>query len=104
MIHGLQRACAIGLCALGAACASMSEDECRTTNWYQRGEQDGVRGLQPQLDLYSGQCSRHRIQPSAQEYMDGWHSGAFEHFKRTDQHMGDASSRDRLSLAAREHP
>jgi Protein of unknown function (DUF2799) len=88
MIHGLQRACAIALCALGTGCASMSDNECRTANWYQRGEQDGLIGLQPRLDMYSSQCARHGVQPAASDYMQGWQSGNFEHFKRSDQHMG----------------
>jgi len=93
MIHGLQRACAIALCtialcAIAAGCASMSESECRSANWYQRGEQDGVAGLQPRIDVYSSQCTRYGVPPPTADYMQGWESGNFEHVKRTQQHVG----------------
>jgi hypothetical protein len=88
MIQGLRRACAIALCALGAGCASMSDNECRSANWYERGMQDGLIGLQPRLDVYSSQCTRYGVQPAANDYLEGWQSGNFEHFKRSDQHMG----------------
>lgn len=82
-----KRRCVIGLCALAAGCASMSENECRTANWYQRGEQDALFGQQPRIEVYSYQCAAHQVQPSVQEYMDGWHDGSFERFSRVQQHM-----------------
>jgi hypothetical protein len=78
---------AIVLCALASGCAPMSENQCRTANWYQLGEHEGLFGQQPRIDVYSYQCARYQVQPSAQDYMDGWHDGLGERFKRTQIHM-----------------
>ena len=55
----------------------MSDSDCRSANWRQRGEQDGVAGLQPRIDVYSSQCTRYGVQPPASDYMQGWESGNF---------------------------
>lgn len=56
----------------------MSENECRTGNWYALGEQDALMGNRPKIDLYADQCGRYRIQPSETDYMAGWALGASE--------------------------
>jgi len=53
----------IALCLLIAGCAPMAERECRVDNWYARGEQDGLMGWQPKLDLYASQCGRSGCSP-----------------------------------------
>jgi hypothetical protein len=59
--------------ALLAGCASMSDVECRGANWYALGERDALHyGLQPQIDQYAHQCSRHGVQPSEKDYLAGW--------------------------------
>ena len=79
MTDYLQRAVALSLFALTAACASMSESQCRTTNWYQRGENDGLIGLQAKIDQYADQCRRFGVQPAEQEYLSGWQYGYSEY-------------------------
>ena len=56
-----------------AGCAPMSADECRTTDWYQRGEQDALMGNRPLIDQYAQQCSG--ATPSEKDYMAGWAIG-----------------------------
>src|SRR4051812_16753931 len=44
-------------CLLLGACAAMSENECRTADWYQIGYRDAdPYGLRPQIDRYSYEC------------------------------------------------
>ena len=70
--------------ALGAlaGCASMSEQQCRSTNWYEQGATDGMAGNQAKLDLYSHLCGQYQLQPAAKEYLSGWADGYAEHNKR----------------------
>jgi hypothetical protein len=82
MIHYLQRAVAITLCALAGACASMSENQCRTANWHQQGEADGLIGQQARIDQYAHQCRQYGIQPAEAEYLAGWSDGYWEHYHR----------------------
>ena len=68
------------LCALLVnACAPMSENQCRTTNWQQQGEADGLRGLQARIDQYAYQCQQFGVQPAEQEYLSGWRYGYSEY-------------------------
>jgi hypothetical protein len=71
----------MALCAL-AGCASMSEQQCRATNWYQQGETDGMAGNQAKIDLYAHLCNQYQVQPAAKEYLSGWADGYAEFNKR----------------------
>jgi hypothetical protein len=75
---------AAGICAawLVAGCVSMSESDCRATNWYERGAQDGLMGMQAQIDVYTHQCAAFAPKPEAQQYMDGWRVGYAEWNRR----------------------
>jgi Protein of unknown function (DUF2799) len=72
-----------GLLAVGAllaGCASMSDQQCRTTNWYELGENDAlVYGLRPRIDQFTYQCSKFGVQPDEKQYLAGWQVGAWEH-------------------------
>jgi hypothetical protein len=69
--------------ALVAGCVSMTEAECRSTNWYQLGERDGlIYGMRPQIDQYAHQCSQFGVQPAEKDYITGWTDGYREHEKR----------------------
>ena len=72
----------LALCLLLSGCAPMAERECRVDSWYARGEQDGLMGWQPKLDLYASQCGSYQVQPSGQDYMAGWAAGASEYNTR----------------------
>jgi type IV pilus biogenesis protein CpaD/CtpE len=63
-------------CALVSGCASFTEDQCRTANWYYLGEQDArTHGLQPQIDQIVHQCAKFGVQVPEQQYMRGWYDG-----------------------------
>ena len=66
--------------ALVGGCASISEQECRASNWYEIGERDAlVYGMRPRIDQYAHQCSRYGLQPDERQYLSGWQVGAWEH-------------------------
>ncbi|HWI35207.1 MAG TPA: DUF2799 domain-containing protein [Burkholderiales bacterium] len=82
---------AIVLALLLPACASpvfLTEDQCRGTNWYQRGEQEALMGMRPQIDLYAQQCSKFGAAPSEKDYMDGWAYGYGEWNRRVSGRRG----------------
>lgn len=57
-------------------CASMSEADCRGSNWYALGERDAlVFGLRPQIDQYAHQCASFGVTPDEREYLSGWSVG-----------------------------
>lgn len=66
----------------GCAAATLTEDECRSTNWYARGEQEALMGIRPQIDRYNEQCTRFGAAPSEKDYMDGWAYGYGEWNRR----------------------
>jgi hypothetical protein len=78
MTDYLQRPVVIALCALAAGCASMSESQCRATNWYNQGEADGQLGQQAKIDLYTYQCRQFGVQPAEGDYLAGWSLGYSE--------------------------
>jgi hypothetical protein len=66
-----------------AGCAGMSDTECRSANWYERGEREAlIYGMQPQIEQYAHQCAKHGVQPADQDYMAGWVYGNGERIKR----------------------
>lgn len=66
------------LCAALAGCASMTESECQTADWYKLGYRDAdPYGLRPQIDLYAEQCKAW-VKPSESDYMRGWVEGYWE--------------------------
>ena len=78
MTHSLHRAVVITLGMLAAGCASMNESQCRATNWYNQGEQDGQLGQQAKIDQYAYQCRQFGVQPAEQQYLTGWAYGYSE--------------------------
>ena len=73
---------AIALCIILAGCAPMSEMLCRGTNWYEQGEQDGLRGNQARVAQYAHQCTAYKVQPAEADYMAGWAAGYAEWARR----------------------
>ena len=77
------------VCALLTACAQMSERECRTTDWYQRGEVDGlVYGMRPMIDQYAYQCEEFGVRPDEKRYLAGWIDGDRERQARMSRSSG----------------
>ena len=67
-----------------SACASLSESECRSTNWYQLGKLDGeLYGSRAMIDQYSYRCATFGVKPDEQSYMVGWSDGNMEYRQRT---------------------
>ena len=76
MISTCLRYAGIGLGLLLSGCATqLTASDCRGTNWYERGEQEALMGIRPQIDLYTQQCTRFGAAPSESEYMAGWNYG-----------------------------
>jgi hypothetical protein len=62
--------------ALLSGCATFSEQECRTADWYRLGEQDALtHGLRPQIDHLAHQCQKFGVQVPENQYMAGWDAG-----------------------------
>jgi hypothetical protein len=72
------------LALLVGGCTSMSESECRNTNWSDLGEREAlIYGQRPQIELYAYQCSKYGVQPSEPEYIAGWNYGQGERIRRS---------------------
>ena len=57
-------------------CASFTERDCRTADWYYLGEQDArTHGLQPQINRIVFQCQKFGVQVPEKDYMRGWYDG-----------------------------
>jgi Protein of unknown function (DUF2799) len=77
----MMRASAAVLVVLLAGCATfeLTEAQCRSADWYQRGERDGYGG-HPMQDLrLAQQCGRYGITVARAEYARGWAIGHDEH-------------------------
>lgn len=76
-------------CVLVSGCASISEQECRSANWYQLGERDAlIYGMRPQVDQLAYQCGKFGVQPDEKEYLAGWQVGNWEHARRASRSSG----------------
>ena len=72
-----------------SACASLSESECRSTNWFQLGMRDAdVYGMRPMIDQYAHRCRAFGVTPDQTAYMAGWYDGELEYRRRTTNGQG----------------
>ncbi len=57
-------------------CATLSENECRSANWYRLGAKDGQKG-EPVglLDEHKESCARYGIRPDENQYLAGREAG-----------------------------
>ena len=68
----------LGLIALGG-CASMSGDECATSDWTAVGYEDGSRGYtSDRFGNHRKACAKHGITPDFQAYQQGRTDGLVE--------------------------
>jgi hypothetical protein len=67
-----------------SACAPMSESACRSANWREMGERDGLGGGPPRIDTYAYQCAQHQVEASQGDYMEGWRVGNALHHDRVE--------------------
>ena len=57
----------------GCAAFSLSEADCRSMNWYQRGYDDGYFGHPPQDLRLAAQCAPVKV--TDMDYLAGWRAG-----------------------------
>jgi hypothetical protein len=73
------RICVLAICIvplLLAGCSSMSEKQCRSVNWAERGERDAYDGQsRERIASYQDACSEFGIQPDAAAYNAGYAKG-----------------------------
>lgn len=77
MHYGFAGVAATVLVAWGlSACATLSEGECRTANWYEIGRADGANG-QPRARLFehADACAEYGILPNDEAYYAGRDDG-----------------------------
>ncbi len=59
-----------------AGCAAISEEECHTANWYQRGLADGSAGrASSYVDSYTRVCARAGVQVNVSSWQSGRQEG-----------------------------
>lgn len=73
MLRAASLALLISLC--GCAAWPLSAADCSSTNWHQRGYDDGYGGHPPQDLRLTRECKRFGIEVSEGEYLAGWHAG-----------------------------
>ena len=74
----MTRALTLGViaAALIAGCSSMSEKQCRTVNWGERGERDAYDGAtRERVADYQDACAEHGIAADTAAYNAGYDSG-----------------------------
>lgn len=68
----------VGCCMIGllGGCATLSQDECLTADWYQIGQRDGYDG-QPRARLaqHHDACMEYGVRPDEQAYYSGREQG-----------------------------
>jgi hypothetical protein len=58
-----------------SGCVTLSAEDCRSTDWYQLGDRDGVSGSQTLLDKYTQECAAHGAKVNDARYLEGWRDG-----------------------------
>ncbi|MDN3648619.1 DUF2799 domain-containing protein [Reinekea marina] len=59
-----------------SGCATLSEDECLTADWYQIGYEDGARGYpDTRIASHREACAKHGVAPQFRDYLDGHSEG-----------------------------
>jgi hypothetical protein len=71
----------LALALSGCAAFELSGADCRSANWYERGERDGFGGHPPQDLRITQQCARHGIVVAQADYLKGWAIGHDEHVR-----------------------
>jgi hypothetical protein len=84
----MRRLLPVLLLLAAGACASMSEGDCRSADWAQLGERDGIANNRPRIDQYAYQCDRYNVRAAEKDYMDGWWVGNAEFVRRADSMEG----------------
>ena len=76
----------LALLAFLSGCATLSEGECRNSDWYDIGFRDGRQGEpQDRISRHAGACADHGVAPDRARYLEGREAG-LEHY--CTQHNG----------------
>ena len=76
-MHRRSLALLAAVAALLAGCETMTESQCRTADWLERGRSDGSRGEpESQLDAHRRACAKAGITPDERRWRQGWVDGA----------------------------
>jgi hypothetical protein len=68
---------------LVAGCASMSQEECKTGDWYSVGYNDGKQGRSTQnVERHQKACSKHGVTLDMETYLNGWDDGVLRYCTR----------------------
>jgi hypothetical protein len=69
----------LGLSLLGG-CATLSEGECRSSDWYDIGFRDGRLGEpQDRISRHAGACAEHGVTPDRGRYLEGREAGLVQY-------------------------
>lgn len=63
---------ALAAVSLSACMPIISKQGCMTTNWYQRGVNDGSRGASANIAPFAEQCAKYHININTNTYYQGW--------------------------------
>ncbi len=58
-----------------SACASLDKGECEAANWYQYGQNDGIKGSKSRETSHTKACAKHNIRFNKDEYFKGYNNG-----------------------------
>lgn len=69
------------LAAVGCSQSPLSETQatCQSTDWYERGRQDGATGIQSRAEKHKVSCESHFNAEAEALYMNGFHGGLTEY-------------------------
>lgn len=66
--------------ALLCGCSTLSEQECRSADWYQLGAKDGQQGERANLlDEHKESCKSYGVRPDESRYLEGREAGLKEY-------------------------
>ena len=72
----LRTLCLAASLAVLGGCASMSPQECRTADWYEKGRSDGLHGeSRAYFEDHVKACAEVGVQPDGAAYRRGWDLG-----------------------------
>jgi uncharacterized protein YceK len=73
----MKRLVLLFLAVLLSGCATLSEDECASVDWYSLGYEEGTRGYDPsRISNHRKACAEYGVTTDAAAYMEGHEEGA----------------------------
>lgn len=62
-------------CIVLGGCATLTLEQCQTSNWQQKGYKDGSNGSGTRIAKYQKQCSEHNVSVPSEAYYVGYQEG-----------------------------